>query len=135
MLTSSIIIQASKDAIWEILLDKVFHPKKYIPGVLEFDIEERSENEYIRTLCTETDDVVELIIIDKEHYAITSSLVRHMFLKGKLHQKIEEVEEGIKLSFEQEREITLPELQMLDMQPALDDAVQQIKETVEKKED
>lgn len=131
MLTSSIVINTSKENAWELLKDKVFNPDKYIPGVLEFDCEERSDNEYIRTLCTETDDVVELIALDHENLIITSSLVRHSFLKGKLTQKIEASENGIVLSYEQDREITIEELKGLDMQPALDDAVLEMKKMLE----
>lgn len=131
MLVSKTIINASKEKVWEALLDKVYHPDKYIPGIIEFEWKERETNEIIRTIYTETDDVVELIIIDPEKHEITSSLVKHTFLKGKLMQRVEEAEDGIQLVFEQDRSITLPQLQGLDMQPALDSAVEQLKEVAE----
>lgn len=130
-LISKIVINASKEKIWEILLDKIHNPDTYIPGIEEFELTERAENEIIRTLYTELDDVVELIIIQPETSEIRTSLVRHSFMKGTLVQRIEETEEGLILVFEQNREITLEELQGLDMQPALDAAVLQIKEKVE----
>lgn len=130
-LISKINIKAAKEKVWEILLDKIHNPSTYIPGIEEFELKERAENEIIRTLYTEIDDVVELIIIQPETFEITTSLVRHSFMKGTLVQKIEETEEGVTLIFEQNREITLAELKGLDMQPALDAAVLQIKEKVE----
>lgn len=131
MLVSKTIINASKGKVWEVLLDKVYHPDKYIPGIVEFEWKAREENEIIRTIYTETDDVVELIVIDTDKYEITSSLVKHTFLKGKLIQRVEETDSGIQLLFEQDRSITLPQLQGLDMQPALDAAVEQLKEMAE----
>lgn len=131
MLISTIEINATKETVWDLLKDRVFNPGKYIPGVLEFECVERAENEYIRTLCTETDDVVELILLDHENHTIISSLVRHSFLKGTLSQKIETSPNGITLTFEQDREITIEELKTLDMQPALDDAVLEIKNMIE----
>ena len=133
-LISKIAIKESKEKVWEILLDKIHNPGTYIPGIEEFELTERAENEIIRTLYTELDDVVELIIIKPEESEITTSLVRHSFMKGILVQKIEETEEGVMLVFEQNREITLEELKGLDMQPALDAAVLQIKEKVEEGE-
>jgi len=130
-LISKITINATKEKVWEILLDKIYNPEVYIPGIEEFELTERAENEIIRTLYTEMDDVVELIIIQPETSEITTSLVRHSFMKGALVQRIEESEEGVLLVFEQNREITLEELKDLDMQPALDAAVLQIKEKVE----
>ena len=132
MLVSKTIINASKEKIWEVLLDKVYHPDKYIPGILEFECKERDENEIVRTIYTETDDVVELIIINPAQQEITSTLVRHAILKGKLIQRIEETDDGIQLVFEQDKIITLAHLEGLDMQPALDSAVEQIKEMAEK---
>lgn len=131
-LISKAIIKASKEKLWELLLDKIHHPDQYIPGIEEFEIKERAENEIVRTLFTEMDDVVELIIINPATFEIKTSLVRHSFMKGDLIQRIEETAEGINLVFEQSREITLEELKGLDMQPALDAAVLDMKERVEK---
>ncbi|MGK0388556.1 MAG: hypothetical protein ACI94Y_001286 [Maribacter sp.] len=131
MLISKTIINASKEKIWEVLLDKIYHPDKYIPGIIEFEWTEREENEIVRTIYTETDDVVELIIIDSKKQEITSSLVRHTFLKGKLTQRIEETNDGVQLVFEHDRIITLDQLKGLDMQPALDAAMDQLKNVAE----
>jgi hypothetical protein len=131
MLISKTIINASKEKIWEVLLDKIYHPDKYIPGIIEFEWTEREENEIVRTIYTETDDVIELIIIDSKKQEITSSLVRHTFLKGKLTQRIEETNDGVQLVFEHDRIITLDQLKGLDMQPALDAAMDQLKNVAE----
>ncbi|MGB1217140.1 MAG: hypothetical protein ACPG5P_04650 [Saprospiraceae bacterium] len=131
MLTSQSIIQADTQKVWDILKDKVFNPIAYIPGIENFEIKERAENEHIRTLFMELDDVIELIIINEEEKTITSSFVRHGFLKGTLLNKVEKTKEGTLLIFEQDREITIEELKDMDMQPALDAAVQQIKELAE----
>jgi hypothetical protein len=131
MLISKTIINASKEKVWKVLLDKIYHPDKYIPGIVEFEWKERDENEIVRTIYTETDDVVELIIINPEKHEITSSLVRHTFLKGKLIQRIEETANGIQLVLEQDKIITSALLKGLDMQPALDAATEQLKEIAE----
>ncbi len=120
------VISVPKEKVWNILLDKIFHPDKYIPGIEEFEIKERDTNEYIRYLYTETDDVIELIIVDEEQFMITSTLVKHSFLKGKLIQTIKEQDNKVLLVFEQDRQITIPEFEGIDMQLALDAALEQI---------
>ncbi len=124
-------IKASVERVWGILLEKVHAPDQFIPGIEEFEIQERGENEWIRSLYTETDDVVELITIFPEEKKMIFSLVRHAFLKGTLSHQIFSKEENSVLVFEQDREITLSELEGLDMKPALEAALLQIKEKAE----
>ncbi len=129
--TASVTIQASKERVWEILLDKIFHPDQYIPGVIEFEWKERNEHEYVRTIYTETDDVVELIALDEPNLTVRSTLVRHVCMKGTLVQRVVEDSDGTTLIFEQDKVITIDEIKDLDMQPALDAAIIQIKEKAE----
>ncbi len=130
-LESKININAKPEKVWELLLKKVFEPNEFIPGIEEFNIVEREENEFVRTLYTETDDVVELITLFPEEMEMTFSLVKHAFLKGLLTNKILADGENSILCFEQNREVTMEELKGIDMQPALDAAVLQIKELAE----
>lgn len=132
MITSTIHIQSPPSKVWEILLDKVFYPNKYIPGIEDYECKERATNEYVRTIITETDDVVDLVIIRPESFEIETTMVRHVFLKGKFFQRVQSQDENTSiLTVESHQEITLAELQNLDMQPALDAALLQIKEMAE----
>ncbi len=124
----SIEIAAPTEKVWEILLDKTMNPDKYIPGIEYFEIKEREEGEFIRTIQTEDDDVIELIVKNEEEMSLTSTLVRHGFLKGELIQKVEKTDAGSRLILEQNREITIPELEGLDMRPALEAAAKQVEE-------
>ncbi len=125
-------VKAPSGKVWQAVLDKFRFPEKFIPGVIENDIKPRDVNEYVRRMFTEDDEVVELVTIYPDEMTMTFSLVKHALLKGTLSNQVVADGENTILIFKQDREPTIEGLEDLDMQPALDEAVLQLKEYAEK---
>ncbi len=128
---SEIQVDSTLEKTWSVLVEKAIHPDKFMSELGDFEIKEREENEFIRTIFAEEGDVIELIIMNPEEWTIKYNLVKHPFLKGTMVNRLEEREGTVFVVFETDREPTLKELAGLDMTPALEAAVLQIKEKVE----
>ncbi len=94
---STMSINAPTQEIWDILIDRIFHPKKYLPGVLEYSLQEQGQT-LIRKMQTTLGEVIERIVIDVKNLIITSELIEHPEFEGSTVNKIIPTEETTNFS-------------------------------------
>lgn len=94
---STVSINAPAQEIWNILIDRIFHPQKYLPGVLEYSLQEQGQI-LIRKMQTTLGEVIERIIIDVKNRIITSELIEHPEFEGSTVNKILPTEEQTNFS-------------------------------------
>ncbi len=134
MIKVSIKIKATPDTIWKVLLDKMEYPERYIPGIEDCEIMERSDAEFLRKIYTKNNEVTELFVANEADKTLRSTLVKHPFFSGALLRKIEADPEGGMLTMEQNWTPKSPEAAQLDLESLLKESLQQLKEFAEEDE-
>lgn len=94
---STMSINAPTQEIWDILIDRIFHPQKYLPGVLEYSLQEHGQM-LIRKMQTTLGEIIEHIVIDVKNLIITSELIEHPEYEGSTVNKIIPTEEPTNFS-------------------------------------
>jgi len=74
-------INAPVQEIWDVLIDRVFNPQKYLTGVLEFTLQDQGQT-LIRKMQTTLGEIVERIVIDFKNLIITSEIIEHPTFEG-----------------------------------------------------
>lgn len=79
------VVDATPEAVWALLMDKMENPSKYVPGVQECRIL-RKDGPYsmLRRMKTGDFEVEEEIVADAEHRSVDFVLVDHPFYTGKV---------------------------------------------------
>jgi hypothetical protein len=87
--TYSTPIKASRDRIWEAILDKAHRPHKYIPyEVLDFKIHEEYSDGILREIRTRDMHMIERVHFDEKAGAVTFTLVDHPLYEGYLRNQV-----------------------------------------------
>src|SRR3954471_6464811 len=81
-------VKAPIPTIWEMLLDKVENPSKYVPGVSKTEILERGAGWVVRRMQTDAFEVTERINIDLERLEIVFALIEHPRYTGMVVNRI-----------------------------------------------
>ena len=79
---STVSVNVQKQTIWDVLLDRIVHPERYLIGVLESSIIKKSSDVIIRRMRTTLGEVIEQITIDVTNWIITSQFVQHPLFTG-----------------------------------------------------
>jgi len=94
---STMSINAPVQEIWDILIDRIFNPQKYLPGVLEYSLQKQGQT-LIRKMQTTLGEVIERIVIDVKNMVITSDIIHHPEFEGSTVNKILPTEEQTNFS-------------------------------------
>src|SRR3954447_11182307 len=81
-------IHACLDTVWNILLDKIEHPEKYIPGVSGTKILERYTDGFLREIDANGLVLRERVTIDREAGEITFDVVEHPLFSGRMINRV-----------------------------------------------
>lgn len=73
---SSLSVNVPQQMIWDVLIDRVIHPERYLTGILDSSIQ-KSGQVLIRKMRTTLGEIVERIVIDVKNKVITSFIVEH----------------------------------------------------------
>ncbi|CAF1681004.1 unnamed protein product [Didymodactylos carnosus] len=76
-------IHSRFEIVWDLLVDTIEHPDKYLSNVKSVNISERHNEEFIREIIFENDEhLKEFIVQDKVHGAIICQLKDHLKYNG-----------------------------------------------------
>jgi hypothetical protein len=81
-------INAPFDKIWDILMDEVENPQRYSDKILDVKILERFHDGVLRLVSVRDADVRERVEYNYQRKEITSTLVGHPNLNGKITKRI-----------------------------------------------
>jgi hypothetical protein len=82
-------VHATRETVWQLLLDKVENPAVYIPGAVETKILERYDDGLLREVRTRKFNFMERITIDENHGEIRCFVINHPQITGWLINRIE----------------------------------------------
>jgi hypothetical protein len=86
---SSVSVNVSPDTIWEVLIDRIYHPSSYDKTILESHIiVTKRGTELLRRMKTALGEIIERIIIDLKNSEIVINLVQHPVFTGSFVQRI-----------------------------------------------
>ncbi|HEY9702771.1 MAG TPA: AtaL-like protein [Allocoleopsis sp.] len=108
-------VNSSVKTLWELLMDKIENPQRYVPGVVSVKILGKNDLEVLREMKTDSLTVTEKITWNQETKEIIFTLVDHPLFRGQVINKIwvnEENNQPMELEF------------TLDWQPLNPDSVQ-----------
>lgn len=74
--------------LWNVLMDNIVHPERYLPGITNYKILKKTGKEIIRSVKTRFGEFVERIVIDFKNLEISFSLLNHPDFTGTLISKI-----------------------------------------------
>jgi hypothetical protein len=81
-------VDADLQTIWDVLLDRIEHPDRYLAGVESFSFPE-SENDYaVREVVIEGSPLRERITIDERVGEVCYQLVNHPFFTGEVYNAL-----------------------------------------------
>lgn len=80
-------VNVSQQTVWDVLVDRIVHPERYLTGVLESSIQQ-SGQVLIRKMRTTLGEIIERIVIDVKNRIITSFIVEHPEYTGMTVNKI-----------------------------------------------
>ncbi|UJR29716.1 hypothetical protein I4U23_017265 [Adineta vaga] len=78
-------VKARFDVIWEKLLDKIYHPEKYVDGIKNVEILEDEKDHVLRMIHfndSTWQELKELIVYDKTTGIIVYRLMDHPYFEG-----------------------------------------------------
>jgi len=81
-------VNASLQTLWNLLLDKIENPGRYIAGVEESKILSRDENGVLREMRTCERIIKEKITVDEQAREVRFTLVDHPLFSGQVINKI-----------------------------------------------
>jgi hypothetical protein len=83
-------VDAPTETIWGLLLDKIEHPEKYVPGVTGARILERFDHGVVREMASDRGTVRERITVDAAARLIRFTLEDHPDFEGTVVNRIVE---------------------------------------------
>ena len=85
---SMVSVNVQEQTVWDVLIDRIIHPERYLIGVLESSIIKKSADVIIRRMRTTLGEIVEQITSDVKNLMITSRFVQHPLFTGTTTNKI-----------------------------------------------
>ena len=136
----SVQIDAEVETIWDLLMDRISNPGRYVPDVEQSEILERDEWSVLRRMTVAGNVLTERIHADPEELEFEFELVDHPMFFGSVINHITPPDEGVVdgrpvLTFEldwQPLDEGTPDAG--NMEPAIRSAVLQLKEEAERRE-
>jgi hypothetical protein len=86
--TLTILVHAEHDTLWNLLLDRLKDPQRFIPGVTETRVIERKDNVTVRELKLHGDLVRERVTIRPHESEIRHELLEHPQFTGSIVTKV-----------------------------------------------
>jgi SnoaL-like domain/Domain of unknown function (DUF1857) len=86
--TFSAPINASFETIWNVLLDKVENPTRYVSAIREARVLERTDNQVLREVKTERLTFTEQVTLDKAAREITFAILDHPLFTGNTYNRV-----------------------------------------------
>ncbi|HBG06944.1 MAG: hypothetical protein A2075_19665 [Geobacteraceae bacterium GWC2_58_44] len=86
--TLQVLVHAEHDTLWNLLLDRVQHPERYIPGVAETRILEKSDDVVVREMKLHDDVIKERITIKPYDSELHHELLEHPRFTGVIVMRI-----------------------------------------------
>jgi hypothetical protein len=86
--TLTILVHAEHDTLWNLLLDRLKDPQRFIPGVTETRVIERKDNVTVRELKLHGDLVRERVTIRHHESEIRHELLEHPQFTGSIVTKV-----------------------------------------------
>jgi hypothetical protein len=86
--TLTILVHAEHDTLWNLLLDRLKDPQRFIPGVTETRIIDKKENVTVRELRLHGDLVRERVTIRPHDSEIRHELLEHPQFTGSIVTKV-----------------------------------------------
>lgn len=131
-------IDISEDALWQLLVDKIENPARYVPESVESEITDRpEEGVWVRRMKTTGPEVVERITTDEQARRVTYTALENPVFDGTITNEIEQREDGeVVLTFRAEgvpKED--PDEVKAQVQGQLRSSVQRLKRIAESKDD
>lgn len=129
-------VNSSVTTLWDLLMDKIENPQRYVPGVVSVKILGKNDQEVLREIATDSLTVTEKITWNQETKEIIFTLVDHPLFRGRVINKIwvdEENNQSMELEFTLDWQPLNPDTVQkdLDMSSAIQKAVLHTKELAE----
>jgi ribosome-associated toxin RatA of RatAB toxin-antitoxin module len=86
--TLTVLVHAEHDTLWNLLLDRLKDPQRFIPGVTETRIIEKKDNVTVRELRLHGDLVRERVTINAHESEIRHELLEHPQFTGFIVTKV-----------------------------------------------
>lgn len=84
----SVSVNAPVETVWNLLIDKIRHPERYVPGVTRVTILEASDAGVLREMTAGGLKVTERITQDAERREVVFTLVDHPVYMGQVVNRI-----------------------------------------------
>lgn len=81
-------VHASKETIWELLLDRIANPGAYLPGVESSEILERSSEGFIRETRARGLVIRERVVVDEKGGEVRFELLEHPLFSGSIVNRV-----------------------------------------------
>ena len=126
-------IDARFEDLWALLVDKIENPGRYVPGVIEIEILERSGGGVLRRMRTAELTVVERITVDEVARTIIFGLVDHPSFEGEVVNHVNATNKGpLQLTFALNWTAKREDDADVDLMPMVQGAVLHTKALVER---
>lgn len=127
-------VKAPVEAIWRLLLEAIENPGRFLPGVLEVEVEERQSGFLVRRLKTAAFEVTERVTAFEKRHEVDYLLVEPSPYAGQCVHRIEPplrpgLSARLTLSLDWRRKDGAADT--LEVAPALADALARIKAAAE----
>ncbi|WP_299670293.1 AtaL-like protein [uncultured Polaribacter sp.] len=103
IVSHQVIVKATQEEIWALLLDKIRHPEKYIAEVLEVEIISDKDNVVHRKMRLQQGDkeknMEELIIWNEVTGTVIFKMINDPFINGYVVNQILGIEDAMYLDF------------------------------------
>jgi len=83
------VVDAPRERLWELLLDKVENPAMDMPGIESCEIIERDGDRLTRRTTTMARTVTERVAIDRERQRITYTMLDHPIYLGYIEHRLD----------------------------------------------
>lgn len=81
-------VNAPIEVLWDLLVDKIENPQRYVPGVSDVKILEKDGKSVLRQMTTPEITVKERITYDEDSREVVFTLVEHPQFSGEVLNKI-----------------------------------------------
>ncbi len=81
-------VNSSVKTLWDLLMDKIENPQRYVPGVVSVKILSKNGKEVLREMASDSFTVTEKITWNEETKEIIFTLVDHPLFRGRVINKI-----------------------------------------------
>lgn len=96
-----VLVQAPRETVWELLLDKAENPQRYLEGILDYRLLGRGGDWLRRELQLEDGLWLrERVDIDAAAGLLTFRLEEHPWFQGAVRNRLEDTPGGVRLTFE-----------------------------------